>query len=94
MLIMLKPKNGKYRLVDSDGQETFVQIRNNSKSFTVKLIGATPDSPSLEMCEFLYNSGEVVISYEMPYYAIKWWSDEEFMVFLDGAPPCHFEKLN
>lgn len=92
----MKPKNGKYRLVDSDGQETTVKIRNNTQTFTITLSGEKPDesSVSLEMAEFLYNNGSVAISYELPYYEIKWWDDEEFMVFLDGVPPCHFEKIN
>lgn len=89
----MKPKNGKYRLVDSDGHETFVQIRNNAKSFTIKLVGEKPDETSLEMDEFLYNDHEYVMSYELPYCSIKYWNDEEFMIFLDGMPPCHFEKI-
>lgn len=88
------PKNGKYRLVDSDGNETYVQIRNNAKSFTIDLIGEIPEEPSLEMAEFLYNDHKYVMSYELPYYEIKYWNDEEFMIFLDGVPPCHFEKVN
>lgn len=91
---MTKPRNGEYRLVDSDDYETLVIIRNNSKSFTIRLIGELPRRTSPEMADFLYNTGEEIVSYDLYKFPIKFWNDEEFMVFLDGVPPCHFEKTN
>ena len=90
----MTPKNGKYRMIDSEDNEVFVAIRNNKKSFTIKLTSDKPKNPCLEMCEFLYNDGSQTISNELPYYETKFWNDEEFMVFVDGLPPCHFEKTS